>query len=100
MDKISIIVPCYNEEESLPLFYREVCKVMEQIPETEVEFVFVDDGSRDHTLRVLRKLAEDPRCNYFSFSRNFGKEAAMYAGLRHATGDYCVICLLYTSRCV
>lgn len=91
MDKISIIVPCYNEEESLPLFYREVCKVMEQIPETEVEFVFVDDGSRDHTLRVLRKLAEDPRCNYFSFSRNFGKEAAMYAGLRHATGDYCVI---------
>ena len=92
MDKISIVVPCYNEEESLPLFYREVSKVMEGIPDTETEFIFVDDGSNDHTMEVLQSLSyKDPRCNYFSFSRNFGKEAAMYAGLKHAKGDYCVI---------
>ena len=92
MDKISIVVPCYNEEESLPLFYREVSKVMEGIPDTETEFIFVDDGSNDHTMEVLKSLSyKDPRCNYFSFSRNFGKEAAMYAGLKHAKGDYCVI---------
>ncbi len=84
MDKISIVVPCYNEEESLPLFYREVSKVMEGIPDTETEFIFVDDGSKTTPSWSSKALSKDPRCNYFSFSRNFGKEAAMYAGFEHA----------------
>ena len=92
MDKISIIVPCYNEEESLPLFYQETVKELHSIENIDYEFVFIDDGSRDHTMDVLKMLAyKDKRCLYFSFSRNFGKEAAMYAGLQNATGDYCVI---------
>lgn len=92
MDKISVIVPCWNEEESLPLFYQEISRVAGTVPGAEFEFLFVDDGSRDRTLPVLKSLAEaDPRCQYLSFSRNFGKEAAMYAGLCHASGDYCVI---------
>ena len=90
MKKISIVVPCYNEEESIPLFYEEVNKVTEQMNEkAEFEFVFVNDGSRDKTLDELRKLAKkDKRVKYISFSRNFGKEAGMLAGLEHATGDY------------
>lgn len=92
MDKISIIVPCYNEEESLPLFYKETGKELEKIEGTDYEFVFVDDGSRDRTLEILRALsAKDEHCRFVSFSRNFGKEAAMFAGLEHAEGDYCVI---------
>lgn len=92
MDKISIIVPCYNEEESLPLFYQETVKELHSIENIDYEFVFIDDGSRDHTMDVLKMLTyKDKRCLYFSFSRNFGKEAAMYAGLQNATGDYCVI---------
>lgn len=88
--KISIVVPCYNEEESLPLFYEEVNKVTEQMKKKcEFEFVFVNDGSKDKTLEELRKLAQkDKRVRYISFSRNFGKEAGMLAGLEHATGDY------------
>lgn len=90
MKKISIVVPCYNEEESIPLFYEEVNKVTEQMKKkAKFEFVFVNDGSRDKTLEELRKLAKkDSRVRYISFSRNFGKEAGMLAGLEHATGDY------------
>ena len=90
MKKVSIVVPCYNEEESLPLFYKEVNKVTEQMKKKcEFEFVFVNDGSKDKTLDELRKLAkQDERVRYISFSRNFGKEAGMFAGLEHATGDY------------
>lgn len=90
MKHISIVVPCYNEEEALPLYYEAMLPVMEQLRAqgAEVGFVFVDDGSKDGTLRVLRELREkDARCGYVSFSRNFGKEAAMYAGLQHAKGD-------------
>ena len=90
MKKISIVVPCYNEEESLPLFYKEVNKVTETMKaKAEFEFVFVNDGSKDNTLEELRNLAKkDKRVRYISFSRNFGKEAGMLAGLENATGDY------------
>lgn len=92
MNKISIIVPCYNEEEVLTHFYQETHAAVSAIPDTSYEFLFIDDGSRDHTLDILKLLCyQDPNCRYFSFSRNFGKEAAMYAGLKHACGDYCVI---------
>lgn len=94
MKKISIIVPCYNEEESLPLFYEEVSKVAEEMKKEKVEFefLFVNDGSRDKTLEVSRELAKkDKRVRYISFSRNFGKEAAMYAGLENVTGDYIAV---------
>lgn len=88
MEKISIIVPCYNEEEALPIFYKEVNKVSETMDE-EFEFIFVNDGSSDKTLDVIKNLAKvDTRCKYINFSRNFGKEAAMYAGLELSTGDY------------
>ena len=90
-DLISIIVPCYNEQEVLPLFYAEAIKYIDQI-DADFEFVLVDDGSKDNTIHVMRELAEkDSRVGYFSFSRNFGKEAGIYAGLCHAKGDYCVI---------
>jgi len=91
-NKLSIIVPCFNEEESLPLFYQEVIKQLETIENISYEFIFVDDGSSDRTIQIVKELSLfDKHCNYYSFSRNFGKEAAMYAGLQHATGDYCVI---------
>lgn len=91
MDKISIIVPCYNEEQVLPLFFQETAKTIREIKTAECEFIFVDDGSSDHTLEILQSLSyKDSRCKYLSFSRNFGKEAAMFAGLSHASGDYCV----------
>ena len=89
MALISIVVPCYNEEAALPLFYREITRVAGEMAPVEFEFLFVDDGSRDGTLPLLRQLArEDPRVRFLSFSRNFGKEAAMLAGLQHARGDY------------
>ena len=92
MEKCSIVVPCYNEEEALPFFYEAVEKVLQTMPEPEFEYIFVDDGSRDGTLRVLREMAEkDSRVHYVSFSRNFGKEAAMLAGLEESDGDYVVI---------
>lgn len=88
MEKISIIVPCYNEEEALPLFYKEVNKVSETM-DKEFEFIFVNDGSKDKTLEVIKNLSTlDKRCKYINFSRNFGKESAMYAGLELSTGDY------------
>ena len=92
MEKCSIVVPCYNEEEALPLFYEAVEKVTSSMPELEFEYIFVDDGSRDETFSVMKAMAEkDPRVHYISFSRNFGKEAAMLAGLAESTGDYVVI---------
>ena len=91
MKKISVIVPCYNEEEALPLFYDTFLKETAAM-EVEWEFVFVDDGSRDGTLAGFRALHEkDERVHYVSFSRNFGKESAMFAGLEKATGDYVAI---------
>ena len=92
MPKLSIVVPCYNEEETIPLFYPAVEKVVKQMP-VETEYWFVNDGSSDDTLAELRKLhAQDPeRVHYVSFSRNFGKEAGLYAGLQAATGDYVVV---------
>ena len=92
MNKISIIVPCYNEDAALPIYYKEMCKIMAQMKEEEFELIFVDDGSTDHTLAETKILHEkDERCQYFSFSRNFGKEAAIYAGLKNATGEYAAI---------
>ena len=74
MDKITIVVPCYNEEDALEYFYAEMKKVMEKMQEVCFEILFVDDGSKDQTLAKLRTLSElDPRCRYLSFSRNFGK---------------------------
>lgn len=94
MEKISIIVPCYNEEEALPFFYKEICAVAESFREkaVEMEFIFMDDGSKDNTLDVIKEYAaSDERVHYISFSRNFGKEAAIYAGLETCTGDYAVL---------
>lgn len=89
---ISLVVPCYNEEESLPLFYSETCKVADTLRQdlkAEIEFIFVDDGSKDNTLSKLRGFRhKDSRVHYVSFARNFGKESALYAGLKTATGDY------------
>ena len=89
MSKISIVVPMYNEQEALDILYRELKRVTETIPDHEFEYLFVNDGSKDATLDEIRKLAkQDARVRYVSFSRNFGKEAAMYAGLKSASGDY------------
>lgn len=85
---LSIVVPCYNEEESIPLFFKEVEKISTQI-QHEIEYIFINDGSKDHTLTALRRLyKEQPnKVRYLSFSRNFGKEAGLYAGLKEAKGD-------------
>ncbi len=88
---ISVMVPCYNEEEALPLFREEICRVMEQMAEYAFEVILVDDGSKDNTLALMRTFAsEDSRFRYVSFTRNFGKEAAMYAALQASKGDYVV----------
>ena len=89
LKKISVIVSCYNEEESLPLFYQEMNKVMEELKKYKFELIFVNDGSKDKTLEVIKTLRKkDNRVRFVSFSRNFGKEAAMLAGLDYSTGDY------------
>ena len=90
MDKISVIVSCYNEEESLPLFYKEMERVRKQdFKNIDFEYIFVNDGSKDKTLQEMKELRkQDKKVRYISFSKNFGKEAAMYAGLEAATGDY------------
>ncbi|MCD8179530.1 MAG: glycosyltransferase family 2 protein [Tannerellaceae bacterium] len=92
MDRITVVVPCYNEQESLPIFYKEITKVLNKMKDVEFEFMLIDDGSSDTTLSVMKSLAEhDCHVVYQSFSRNFGKEAAIYAGLKAATGNYAVI---------
>ena len=92
---LSIVVPCYNEQEALPLFYKEICRVAGEMKAShgaEFEFIFVDDGSRDGTLNILRELAaRAENVHYLSFSRNFGKEAGMLAGLRKSSGDYVAV---------
>lgn len=89
---LSIIVPCYNEEQALPFFYQEIDKVSKELKELNFELIFVNDGSKDKTLEVLKEYhKKDKRVRYISFSRNFGKEAAMYAGLEHSKGDYVTI---------
>jgi len=86
------VVPCYNEEESAPIFYKTIHEMENQIESVDLEFVFVDDGSRDNTLEIIKSLRKaDERVHYVSFSRNFGKEAGIYAGLEKAKGDYVVI---------
>lgn len=96
MSLLTVIVPCYNEEEAIPFFYEEMLKTIDvfkkDFPEVEFEMLFIDDGSKDKTLEVLREYnAKDSRVRYVSFSRNFGKEAGIYAGLDNAKGDYVVI---------
>ena len=92
MEKISLVVPCYNEEDVPPYFYEEFRKVAEKLRDCEAEVIFIDDGSKDQTLKLLKGLAnKDYRVKYLSFSRNFGKDAAIYAGLQHADGDYVAI---------
>ena len=88
---ISVVVPCFNEEESIPLFYEEMERVRE-VMGTEFEYIFINDGSSDNTLSVLRDLnLVNPKAHYISFSRTFGKEAALYAGLQHAKGHYVTV---------
>lgn len=90
--KLTLVVPAYNEQDAIPLFYEEALRVEGELAGVEVEYLFIDDGSRDQTMEVLRQLhAQDPRVHYVSFSRNFGKEAAIYAGLENAKGDYVAI---------
>ncbi|MCM1179196.1 MAG: glycosyltransferase family 2 protein [Clostridium sp.] len=89
--RVSIIVPCYNEQEALPIFYEEINGVLESMP-CEYEILFINDGSDDHTLDVLKEIAAgNQMVKYISFSRNFGKEAAIYAGFCNVTGDYTAI---------
>ncbi len=94
-EQISVVVPCYNEESALPYFYTEIREAADRLSAAYklcFEILFVDDGSKDHTLELLRSYAgKDGRIHYISFSRNFGKEAAIYAGFQHSKGDYVVL---------
>lgn len=92
MKKVDIIVPCYNESQVIELFFREAMNVITKIENYSFQFIFIDDGSSDNTIFILKGLAQKyPFVKYISFSRNFGKESAMYAGLKNCTGDYAVI---------
>lgn len=91
MKKISLVVPCYNEEEVIEIFYKEIQKEKKEFDKVDFEIIFVNDGSSDNTLNLMRKLSKNQDVRYISFSRNFGKEAAMYAGLEASTGDYVAI---------
>lgn len=89
--KISLIVPCYNEQDALPIFYEEVIKIIDKM-QCEYEIIFVNDGSKDKTLEILKKISKkNENVTYLSFSRNFGKEAAMYAGFCNVCGDYIAV---------
>lgn len=89
--KISLIVPCYNEQDALPIFYEEVIKIIDKM-QCEYEIIFVNDGSKDKTLEILKKFSKkNENVTYLSFSRNFGKEAAMYAGFCNVCGDYIAV---------
>ena len=95
MSLLSVIVPCFNEQESIPFFYQAITETAAGMQKTwedlEFEFLFIDDGSKDNTLAIVESLREkDTRVRFVSFSRNFGKEAALYAGLSNAKGDYAV----------
>ena len=91
MKTIDLVVPCYNEQESIPLFYDEIKKVNKDM-KTKINIIFVNDGSKDSTLDIIKDIAKnDKSVKYISFSRNFGKEAAMYAGLKESTGDYVTV---------
>lgn len=98
MDKISVVIPCWNEEDAIPVFYEEMCRIRDEMIHNykeempEMEMIFVDDGSTDKTLSIIKELHEkDECCKYLSFSRNFGKEAAIYAGLRVSAGNYAAV---------
>lgn len=92
MKKLSIVVPCYNEQAVLPLFYAEVTKVLKGIENAEYELIFVDDGSKDDTLKIIKELrTQDEHVRFVSFSRNFGKEGGLYAGLQAAKGDFVAV---------
>ena len=91
MKKISLVVPCYNEEEVIKIFYAEIQKIKKDFKNVTFEIIFVNDGSKDKTLELMRELSKNDDVRYVSFSRNFGKEAAMYAGLEASTGDYIAI---------
>lgn len=93
MNKISIVVPCYNEEEVIKLFYEEIHQVLNKVEnEFDYEILFIDDGSNDNTLKILKELKElDSKIRIISFSRNFGKESAMYAGFENCLGDLVVV---------
>lgn len=91
MKKISIIVPCFNEEESVPLFYEETTSVLKSL-DVDYEILFIDDGSKDDTFQTIKKIsAKDEHVLYLSFSRNFGKESAMFAGFCNCHGDYITV---------
>ncbi len=92
MDKISLIIPCYNEQESLPFLKHELDSQLSKFTETEFEIILVDNCSEDDTLKLMKQLHEsDHRYQYISFSRNFGKDSSMYAGMKTSTGDYVAI---------
>ena len=87
--KISVIVPCYNEEQALPHFYKEIVSISKKMNYLAFEYIFVDDGSKDNTLKILKEyVRKDTKVKFISFSRNFGKESAILAGLEYSTGDY------------
>lgn len=89
MNTVSLVVPCYDEEKVLQRYYTETCKVIDSLSEYTFEFIFVDDGSKDGTLKLIKQLSEkDERVHFVSFSRNFGKEAGLMAGLEYASGDF------------
>ena len=89
---ITVIVPCYNEEQALPYFYKEIIKISKEMSSIDFEYLFVNDGSKDKTLDIVRDLSKkDDRVRFISFSRNFGKEAAMMAGLEYSNGDYVTV---------
>ncbi|MDT2833507.1 glycosyltransferase [Vagococcus carniphilus] len=89
---ISIIIPCFNEEQAIQHFVEEMSEIEKQFEATKFEYIFINDGSKDNTLAVLKELSQvNEKYHYLSFSRNFGKEAALYAGLQHSTGDYVTV---------
>ncbi|WP_313467149.1 glycosyltransferase family 2 protein [Carnobacterium sp.] len=93
IEQISIVVPCFNEELALPFFYAALEETRKNLKQADIEYIFIDDGSKDQTLNILKKFAaqDTKRVHYLSFSRNFGKEAALIAGLQYATGDYIAV---------
>ncbi len=89
---VSLVVPCYNEEKALPFLYKELCDITKSLNNYEFEFIFIDDGSKDKTIEIVKRFAEtDAKVKYVRFARNFGKEAAMYSGLCSAKGDYVAV---------